>query len=280
MMSRKAMLRGFSNAEGGRAALPFVSMFHGTPSKYLWEDDPGNVQKTTGWCVAAHCRDIRSYSCCCGEHPCCHTQRLNVLCTLWAIQTTRHGPPTLLDRTSLLEDVQTSWLLWVHGALARGNYMTRPGATRISVQRTIKTSFCATIVRHPTGDDQVPVRTDGRSSIACFPHVTFVQVRRVCVSCAPPPPPLAPLPLFVFVRLLVGPSTRRLWPPPVGLCGFRCWVAGARVCREAGGRVTLNVTWTCLRGVHRIRGDLKWSRTGCLCSMGLNSRLTPPWCLL
>ena len=43
MMSRKAMLQGLTNVEGGRAALPFVSMFYGAPSQYLWEDDSGTV---------------------------------------------------------------------------------------------------------------------------------------------------------------------------------------------------------------------------------------------
>ena len=43
MMSRKAMLQGLSNIERGRAALPFVSMFFGAPSQYLWEDDSDTV---------------------------------------------------------------------------------------------------------------------------------------------------------------------------------------------------------------------------------------------
>ena len=43
MMSRKAMLQGLSNVEGGRAALLCVSMFYGAPSQYLWEDDSGTV---------------------------------------------------------------------------------------------------------------------------------------------------------------------------------------------------------------------------------------------
>ena len=43
MMSQKAMLQGLSNVEGGRVALPFVSMFYGAPSKCLWEDDSGTV---------------------------------------------------------------------------------------------------------------------------------------------------------------------------------------------------------------------------------------------
>ena len=40
-ISRRAMLQGLSNIEGGRSALPFVSMFYGSPSQYLWEDERG-----------------------------------------------------------------------------------------------------------------------------------------------------------------------------------------------------------------------------------------------
>ena len=40
-ISRRAMLQGLSNVEGGRSALPFVSMFYGSPSQYLWEDEGG-----------------------------------------------------------------------------------------------------------------------------------------------------------------------------------------------------------------------------------------------
>ena len=43
MISRRAMLQGLMNVEGGSAALPFVSMFYGSPSKYLWEDDVGAI---------------------------------------------------------------------------------------------------------------------------------------------------------------------------------------------------------------------------------------------
>ena len=164
MMSRKAMLRGFSNAEGGRAALPFVSMFYGTPSKYLWEDDPGKVQKTTGWRVAAHCRDTRSHSCCCGEHPCCHTQRLNVLCTLWAIQTTRHGPPTLLDRIPP-SGKRTNFLVvvgpWCTCTRQLHDATWRNG---ISVQRTIKR--CGSVCARSCGYHQPSPRTS-ESQPAC-----------------------------------------------------------------------------------------------------------------
>ena len=40
-ISWRAMLQGLSNVEGGRSALPFVSMFYGSPSQYLWEDERG-----------------------------------------------------------------------------------------------------------------------------------------------------------------------------------------------------------------------------------------------
>ena len=40
-ISRRAMLQGLSNVEGGRSALPFVCMIYGSPSQYLWEDEGG-----------------------------------------------------------------------------------------------------------------------------------------------------------------------------------------------------------------------------------------------
>ena len=38
-ISRESMMRGLLDVEGGGDALPFVRMFHGSPSEYLWEDD-------------------------------------------------------------------------------------------------------------------------------------------------------------------------------------------------------------------------------------------------
>ena len=66
---------------------------------------------------------------------------------------------------------------------------------------------------------------------------------------------------------------------------YHCLLSWCPLLASAGKQVggspstSESVTWTCLHGVDRIRGDLKWSRTGCLCSMDLNSRLTPPWSL-
>ena len=43
MISRRAMIDGLRQVEGGPATLPFVRMFYGTPSEYLWEDSDGEV---------------------------------------------------------------------------------------------------------------------------------------------------------------------------------------------------------------------------------------------
>ena len=42
-MTRSAMLRGLAGVSGGQRAIPFVRMFYGAPSVYLWEDDHGVV---------------------------------------------------------------------------------------------------------------------------------------------------------------------------------------------------------------------------------------------
>ena len=41
------MLQALDRVDGGSAALPFVSMFCGTPSHYLWEDSLGRVHTVT-----------------------------------------------------------------------------------------------------------------------------------------------------------------------------------------------------------------------------------------
>ena len=43
LVSRKAMLQGRRDLAGGSSALPFVSMFYGALSSYLWEDSMGRV---------------------------------------------------------------------------------------------------------------------------------------------------------------------------------------------------------------------------------------------
>ena len=42
-ISREAMLRGLLEVVDGEKALPFVRLFFGKPSQYLWEDDSGDV---------------------------------------------------------------------------------------------------------------------------------------------------------------------------------------------------------------------------------------------
>ena len=41
LISRRAMLEGLAHVPGGASALPFVHLFYGRPSRYLWEDDHG-----------------------------------------------------------------------------------------------------------------------------------------------------------------------------------------------------------------------------------------------
>ena len=42
-ISRKAMLEALVSMPGGSAVLPFVRLFHGQPSRYLWEDEDGAI---------------------------------------------------------------------------------------------------------------------------------------------------------------------------------------------------------------------------------------------
>ena len=44
LISRNAMLEGLLRLEGGDQILPFVRMFYGSPSTYLWEDEMGVTQ--------------------------------------------------------------------------------------------------------------------------------------------------------------------------------------------------------------------------------------------
>ena len=44
-ISRRAMLQGLHHLDEGSRVLPFVRLFYGTPSSYLWEDDSGTVHR-------------------------------------------------------------------------------------------------------------------------------------------------------------------------------------------------------------------------------------------
>ena len=44
-ISRKAMLEALMEMPGGSQALPRVRLFYGQPSRYLWEDESGNVHR-------------------------------------------------------------------------------------------------------------------------------------------------------------------------------------------------------------------------------------------
>ena len=43
LISRSAMMQGLVDMPDGIKVLPFVRMFHGTPSQFLWEDELGTV---------------------------------------------------------------------------------------------------------------------------------------------------------------------------------------------------------------------------------------------
>ena len=105
-----------------------------------------------------------------------------------------------------------------------------------------------TIVSSRLSDtQQAMVRTARWCTFHVFPHIVFDLIPRTGFPGVVASPPLAPSPL-VRLRLPVWPSTRRPWPPLVSMCdfgscrrGFALESAAARVCREAGSRVTLNV---------------------------------------
>ena len=44
-ISRKAMLEALTRVPGGLKVLPFVRLFHGQPSQFMWEDDEGVVHR-------------------------------------------------------------------------------------------------------------------------------------------------------------------------------------------------------------------------------------------
>ena len=48
LISRQAMLEGLLRMESGDQILPFVRMFYGSPSTYLWEDERGKTTTRGG----------------------------------------------------------------------------------------------------------------------------------------------------------------------------------------------------------------------------------------
>ena len=44
LIARKAMLEGLVGVAGGEQVLPFVKLFYGSPSEYMWEDENGTTQ--------------------------------------------------------------------------------------------------------------------------------------------------------------------------------------------------------------------------------------------
>ena len=45
LISRRSMLEALATVDGGPAVLPFVRVFHGQHSTYLWEDQEGLIHR-------------------------------------------------------------------------------------------------------------------------------------------------------------------------------------------------------------------------------------------
>ena len=64
LISSGAKMTGLLRVEGGSAALPFVRMFYGAPSEYLWDDSCGTVHSAQQLKVAnkvthsCHCSSL------------------------------------------------------------------------------------------------------------------------------------------------------------------------------------------------------------------------------
>ena len=56
LISSNSMMQGLLHMEGGEKLLPFVRMFHSTPSTFLWEDEEGTVHHNTSHRVKAASR--------------------------------------------------------------------------------------------------------------------------------------------------------------------------------------------------------------------------------
>ena len=144
LISRQAMLEGLREMPGGASILPFVSMFYGGPSSYLWEDALGRVHTIVqgeggeqGDALMPLLFSYESWIQCrwCGgsnDLPVCQ-RGIKVLGTPSGqvefirahldLKTAEHQ--VLLDRIPLLENTQAAWLLVVHCAGARANYIAR-----------------------------------------------------------------------------------------------------------------------------------------------------------
>ena len=91
------------------------------------------------------------------------------------------------------------------------------------------------------------------NSVARVAHVPHQEDRPSALQGHPTAPPPSPSSLD-RAFLPVCPSTRRLWPPPcslrsgwgLGKEGYALETVTARICREAGGRVTTNVWFATL----------------------------------
>ena len=165
MMSRKAMLQGLSNVEGGRVALPFVSMFYGAPSQYLWEDDSGTAHTIDQGEGGEQGNALMPLLYSLGQHGALqklHSEELREEETLLAFLDDTHVVVPCPDRTTT-----------VYAALQEAMFSTtgiriNPGKTKVWNAAGVKPSGCGVLQRiaetyDPTavcGEDPSCPRTD------------------------------------------------------------------------------------------------------------------------
>ena len=160
--SREAMMQGLLDMEGGETVLPFVRQFYGRVSQYLWEDDAGvthSIQenlwvhssirigggKTQVWNGAGSKPDIcevldrvaqaadpeaKVWK---GSEVPPNQQGLKILgapfghqeCIAAQLERSFQKQETLIQRIPLVPDFQAAWLILLHCASARANYLLR-----------------------------------------------------------------------------------------------------------------------------------------------------------
>ena len=111
----QSQLTGLRGVDGGNSSLPFVRLFCGSPSEYLWEDDFGemhSIPQGEGGKGAPSTLVLRWST----RGPPSGTSDAGFLNSI------SEEHQTLLRRIPLVGDVQAAWLLLVHCAGARANF--------------------------------------------------------------------------------------------------------------------------------------------------------------
>ena len=140
LISRGTMLEGLRQVRGRSAVVPFARLFYGRPSEYLWEDASGEVHKIPQGEGGEQGDAMMPLQ---AVNPTARVWRGSMLPEVqqgMKVLGTPLGHPAyvaehlrsvsreqqvLLDRIPLVQDLQTAWLLLLHCASARVNYLMR-----------------------------------------------------------------------------------------------------------------------------------------------------------